>query len=73
MSMRKTNNGLTALMLAAMKDHTEVVKLLLEKGAEVNAKESTDSATALMMAANNGHAEVVKLLLEKSANVNMKD
>ena len=55
-----------------MKDHTEVVKLLLEKGAEVNAKESTNGVTALMMAANNGHPEVVKLLLEKSANVNVK-
>jgi len=46
----------------------EVVRLLLDKGADVNAK--ADSGwTALMGAAWKGHLGVVKLLLEKGAKV----
>jgi uncharacterized protein len=45
-----------------------VVKALLEKGADVNAKAS-NGATALALAAENGHAEVVKARLKKSADV----
>ena len=58
-----TSTGTTALMLAAQDGHTEIVKLLLEKGADVNVK-TTTGITALWMASQNGHTEVVKLLLE---------
>ena len=50
--------------------HAEVVKLLLDNNAEVNASRHTDGATALHIAAQKGHAEVVKLLLDNNANVN---
>ena len=42
--------GVTALMMASEKGHTEIVKLLLDKGADVNAKIKSDGVTALMMA-----------------------
>jgi ankyrin repeat protein len=61
------------LWKAAFAGHTEVVKFLLEKGAEVNAKGTIGGTTALMVASQNGHAEVVKVLLEKGADVNVKD
>jgi len=48
------------LRKAAKYGHTEVVKLLLEQGADVHA----DNDWALVWAADNGHKEVVKLLLE---------
>eukprot|EP00964_Phaeocystis_antarctica_P065113 scaffold39231_cov60-Phaeocystis_antarctica.AAC.2 len=57
---------------ASLRGHTEVVQLLLDKGAPVD--EKTESGrTALMWASNNGHTEVVKLLLDKGASVNEKD
>ncbi|KAG8352811.1 hypothetical protein FVEN_g9195 [Fusarium venenatum] len=59
-----------ALKAAATKGHYEVVKLLLEKDANVNALELKATMTALQDAAAEGHYEVVKLLLEKGANVN---
>jgi ankyrin repeat protein len=40
-----------------------VIKILLEKGAEVDARAS-NGTTALMLASQNGHTEIVKLLCE---------
>jgi len=60
-------------MLAANRGRAEIVKLLLDRGAQVDAKRSTDGATALCQASMLGHAEVVRLLLEKGANPNAKN
>jgi ankyrin repeat protein len=49
-----------------------VVKLLLEKGAELESK-NNDGQTPLSWAAGNGHEAVVKLLLEKGAELEIKD
>jgi hypothetical protein len=49
-----------------------VVKLLLEHGADPNAK-SKQGFTALMMAARDGNPEIVKLLLERGADVKVRD
>lgn len=59
-----------ALMKAARKGHTEVVKTLLENGANINAQDE-DGETALIVAAQNGHTETVKILLENGADVNI--
>ena len=50
-------------------DNMEVMKLLLENGADVNARDK-DERTALMFAKN---AEMAKLLLENGADANAKD
>ena len=61
-------SGITALMQAAMIGDTAIVKLLLNKGANVNAKEQS-GMTALMNAAAFGDAEMVKLLIDKGADI----
>jgi len=49
-----------------------VVKLLLDKGADLNSK-NNDGHTALIAAAKYGRDSVVKLLLGKGANITSKD
>jgi len=48
------------------------VKLLLDKGADVN-KKTDIGETALMTASYGGNVEVVKLLLAKGADINVKN
>ena len=55
-------------MLAAFRGNTAAVINLLERGADVNARD-VDGDTALMFAAHGGHALVVALLLQYGANV----
>ena len=65
-------SGSILLATAALMGHTEVVALLLEHGADVNAK-SRDGSTALHTSAFLGRVETVKLLLEKGADVNLRN
>lgn len=57
---------------AARKGDAAAVKMLLDKGADVNAK-FRYGATALSYASDKGHLEVVKILLERGADVNVRD
>lgn len=61
-----------ALIDAARKGNTEEVKKLINKGANVNAKDDILGLTALMWAAGLGYADTVQALLDKGANVNAK-
>ena len=62
----------TLLMLAAHKGHTEIAKLLLNNGADVNALDYYNN-TALALAAREGHVDTVKLLLDHDANINVNN
>ena len=55
----------------SQKYHTEIIKLLIAAGADVNAKCRTGS-TALVYAARYGNKEIVKLLITAGADVNAK-
>lgn len=46
------------------------MKVLLDKGVDVNAK-TRSGMTALMAAAEGGYTDIVKALLEKGADVNI--
>jgi predicted nucleic acid-binding Zn-ribbon protein len=59
------------LYKACSQGNVENVKLLLDKGVDVNAKD-TEGWTVLMYASEYGHTEIVKLLLESGADVNAK-
>ena len=64
--------GWTALMKAAYQGHEGVVRLLLDRRANVDI-ESRHGSTALMKAAACGHEGVVRLLLDRRANVDIQD
>jgi len=61
-----------AIHEAVEKGDLEEVKRLLEKGADVNAKDK-DGWTPFSRAANDGHKEVAELLIAKGADMNTKD
>jgi ankyrin repeat protein len=51
----------THLMYAALEGQTQIVKALLDRGADVNTKDS-QGRTALMVATINLHTDTVRLL-----------
>ncbi|KAN0073009.1 hypothetical protein V8E54_009123 [Elaphomyces granulatus] len=62
----------TGLQIAASFGLEEIVQSMLEKGADIVAKDSFGS-TALHLAARRGHEAVVRLLIEKGADATAKD
>lgn len=70
-SYRKTD-GFTPLHAAAAYGRTPVVRLLLDQGADVNARDKMGQ-TALMKAIWFSHADVVTVLLQKGATITGRD
>lgn len=64
--------GTPLLSCAALQGSTDIIKLLLDHGADVNRKD-THGQTPLILAAWQGDAEDVKLLLDKHADVTLRD
>lgn len=63
----RAKTGLTPLMEAASGGYVEVGRVLLDKGADVNAPPVPSSRdTALTIAADKGHTKFVELLLQRS-------
>lgn len=60
--------GATALGYAADKGYLEIVRLLIQRGADVNVEDTFYHATPVVWASYNGHTAVVRLLLESGAN-----
>ena len=67
-NINKVYNGKLLLLEAVKNNRYNIVKLLLEKGADLNRNDSY-RRTALMYAIIFNNIEIVKLLLEKGANV----
>jgi ankyrin repeat protein len=64
--------GMTPLQYAVSKGHTEMVKFLISKGAEVDAKD-LEGMTALICAAVHGYTEVINTLLSAGAKPDIED
>jgi len=71
------NTGESALLQAAALGHLEVVRTLLQKGADLQFTNSVHphqkGDTALLRAAYRGHAEVFELLLKAGAHADVKN
>jgi uncharacterized protein len=64
------SDGHTALLVAARDGHTEIVRELLAKGADVNAIEPVFGACPLHKATYNGHLDITRIL-SSAPNVNL--
>jgi ankyrin repeat protein len=69
----KTKHGQTALVLATATGQRDVVELLIEKGAAINANGDFDGATALHVACTIGKREIAELLINTGADINVRD
>jgi ankyrin repeat protein len=63
-------SGDSALLGAANSRHKDVVKFLLDRGADSNAKTKNKGWTALHYAAYKGHSDIMELLLDRGADLN---
>ena len=60
-------DGLTALHRAAALGHKYIVSVLMESGADANAKIIEHGITPLHAAVGQGHPEVTKMMIQKGA------
>jgi ankyrin repeat protein len=61
------------LLWAAANAHETVMKLLFDKGADLNSK-NNDGRTLLLWTAENGHEAVIRFLMKRDdVNTNLKD
>lgn len=62
----------TALIIASIIGHTDVIKLLISRGADLDITTKVGS-TALSFASNLLHSDIVELLINAGANPNIQD
>jgi len=60
--------GWTSLQVAAQAGHLEIVQYLIEKGANIESRQ-TDGKTALLLAAERGHLKIVEELFKREKNL----
>ncbi|KAM4795459.1 M-phase phosphoprotein 8 isoform 2-T2 [Rhinophrynus dorsalis] len=68
---QEDSSGMTLVMLAAAAGQDDLLRLLIKKGAKINARQK-NGTTALIHAAEKNHLTTVALLLEAGAYVNMQ-
>lgn len=68
-------NGTTPLMLAILSEKADfqIVKTIVESGADVNLQEPTQKWTALHLASRDGNYEIADLLIRHGAIVDVRD
>lgn len=69
--VHKDNDGDSALMFAVAQRHTNVARLLIDSGADINIRNKF-GITALMIAVVEGNEEITRNLLDKKADLTAK-
>jgi ankyrin repeat protein len=70
---KKSDNTERALARAALYGHAEAVRVLLDAGANVNARTIISSWTPLMAAASEGKIEIMRILFDRGADINAEN
>ena len=68
--MHRDNYGVDCLHFSSLEGHAEVIRLLLEYGADVDSQDD-QGRTSLLMACQQGKADCVNVLLDCGADVNL--
>lgn len=71
-SAQMGDEGHSPLHYAAERNHTEMVTFLLDKGANIEARNAMGN-TPLLLAVNFTMTDTVKLLLKRGANINVRN
>eukprot|EP00919_Chromeraceae_sp_WS-2016_P035372 GHVR01083798.1.p1 GENE.GHVR01083798.1~~GHVR01083798.1.p1 ORF type:complete len:108 (-),score=7.71 GHVR01083798.1:148-471(-) len=61
-------HGTTPLIRASEGGHTDIARLLIDKGADVNSEDN--NGTPLICASKGGHTDIARLLIDKGVDVN---
>jgi len=69
----RDGTGITPLHMAASKGQLDIVKLLIQHGAQIDTASTRGGNTPLHFAAAGSHHQVVQLLIEQGAEVNQQD
>ena len=69
---QRQGRGWTPLLAATAQNHLNIVKLLLEHGANPDVA-NLIGATPLMMASHHGYNQICAILLDYGANINLQD
>jgi len=64
------SNGQIALHYAAIHNHKEIIKILIDSGSNIDAKDNL-YMTPLHLAALGGHKKIVKMLINSGALINL--
>ncbi|KAL6788157.1 ankyrin repeat-containing domain protein [Trichoderma sp. SZMC 28012] len=65
--------GKSPLIFAVAKGKKDVVKMLIDKGANLEARCSNNRETALIIAAQEGRTSIIRILLENDAKIEARD
>ena len=71
-NIKSKKYGFTPLIYAVVKDNLDVVKVLVDAGADLNMQDKT-GWTTLMFAVGKDNPDMVKVLVDAGADLNMQD
>ena len=67
------DDGFTGLMYAANHGHLDVLKYLIDNGADINSQDSEFGTFPLKRAVEGGHIDCVQYLIAAGADINLRD